>query len=637
MHKIIVAMNRKQKRLTFLVLDVLLLPFALFGALALDSNSFLQNPLQSDHWFLLPFLAVAVLLISPRLGIPNFQLKAYDHSAMSLTAVFAATLAGIGAILNQVLGLSTPIAAFIIFGLLFFLASTMVRIALRHWLIEIYRRNGEHCRVLIYGAGTTGTQLAAALSSHEAITPVAFVDDNRALQGMIVSGLQVHHASRIEALIKGAGIDRVVLAMPSLSLPRQLRIARQLNEMGLEVQRVPSFAQIIGEEALLQQLRPITPDTLLDRDPLHEELSGIIELYANRTVLVSGAGGSIGSELCRQVLKAGPSNLILMDISEPALYNIERELSGLKSDVKILPVLGSVENAPLVRRILERYAVEVVLHAAAYKHVPMVEANPLSGAANNVLGTQVLAKAAGEAGVERFILISTDKAVRPTNVMGCTKRLAEIVVQDLASRSTHTIYSMVRFGNVMGSSGSVIPLFQDQIDKGGPVTLTHSQVTRYFMTIPEAARLVLAAGVFATGGDVFVLDMGKPVAIRDLARSMIEKSGYSVRDTVNPDGDIEIVITGLRPGEKLHEELLIGETGITTPHPKILRAREDHLSELEVAAALQAMRSAIANTDEDALLNVIAKWVDGYNNGAISIEARATALSDASQSGPQAS
>jgi len=355
----------------------------------------------------------------------------------------------------------------------------------------------------------------------------------------------------------------------------------------------------------------------LGRAPLDAELPGGAETYVGQSILISGAGGSIGSELCRQLMSCAPDRLVLLENSELALYTLEQELKVLAERLKIevVPVLGSVTEGALVRRVMTRHKVTIVLHAAAYKHVPLVEVNPAAGLTNNVLGTQTLAVAAGECGVKRFILISSDKAVRPKNVMGASKRMAEIVVQDLASRSNvaggGTIYSMVRFGNVMGSSGSVIPLFHDQISRGGPITLTHREVTRYFMTIPEAARLVLVAGSFAAGGEVFVLDMGDPIPIYNLARQMIEAAGYRVRDEATPEGDIEIVLTGLRPGEKLHEELLIGEGQITTPHPKILQAREAHLSEIEVAAALKALRAAVAEGDEAAMRAVIARWVEG--------------------------
>jgi FlaA1/EpsC-like NDP-sugar epimerase len=340
------------------------------------------------------------------------------------------------------------------------------------------------------------------------------------------------------------------------------------------------------------------------------------ETYNGRTVLVSGAGGSVGSALCHQLLPSRPACIVLYEVSEIALYTIERKLAELAegTGTRIVAVLGSVMDSRLARTVMIEHKVDIVFHTAAYKHVPLVEANPIAGLANNVLGTRTLGDAANEAGVRKFVLISTDKAVRPTNVMGASKRLAELVVQDLAKRSKSTVFSMVRFGNVLGSSGSVIPLFREQIAKGGPITLTHEDVTRYFMTIAEAARLVLLAGSFSDGdgGDVFVLDMGEPVKIRDLARQMIEAAGLSVQNTANPGGDIEIVVTGLRPGEKLHEELLIGEGLLTTPHSKILRAQEQSLTELEMATALRALRTAVATNSVAEAHHVILTYVESY-------------------------
>lgn len=411
-------------------------------------------------------------------------------------------------------------------------------------------------------------------------------------------------------------VTRVLLAMPSAARPQLARISRRLEDLGLDVQALPSFAALAGKgDSLVKQLVPVTPDRFLGRAALDTELPGGAETYQGRSILVTGAGGSIGSELCRQLLSCRPRRIVLLEISELALYNIDQELRTLaeKIGVDVVSALGSVGDAAIVRRLLSRHEIEIVLHAAAYKHVPIVENNAVAGFSNNVIGTWVLATAAAEARVKRFILISSDKAVRPKNMMGASKRLAEVVIQDLASRrqGSGTIFSMVRFGNVMGSSGSVIPLFHDQIARGGPVTLTHREVTRFFMTIPEAARLVLVAGGFAQGGDVFVLDMGDPISIYDLARQMIEAQGYRVKDADTPDGDIEIVLTGLRPGEKLHEELLIGEGRLTTPHPKILQARETHLSEIEVAACLKALRNALAEGDDDVLRDIVARWVEG--------------------------
>ena len=383
------------------------------------------------------------------------------------------------------------------------------------------------------------------------------------------------------------------------------------------MQALPSFAQLIGAPQG-RVPKGIVPGDLTGRSHLDGAPAAVAPAYSGRTVLVTGAGGSVGSELCRQLLEARPARLVLVERNEYALFTAEMEFRALAEEAgtAIVPVLGSVGDARLMRAVMTRHKPDVVLHAAAYKHVPLVEANPLAGLENNVLGTQTLAEAARDAGVGRFILISSDKAVRPTNVMGASKRLAEMLVQDLAVRAPGTGFAIVRFGNVIGSSGSVVPLFRDQIARGGPVTLTHPEVTRYFMTIQEAVGLVLLAGSFSAGeeagADVYVLDMGQPVRIRDLAQRMIEAAGYRPREAGSLDGDIEIVTTGLRPGEKLHEELLIGAGLVTTPHPKIMRAREVGLSEIEIAHALRALGRAIAEGDTAAALAVTSRWVEGF-------------------------
>lgn len=367
------------------------------------------------------------------------------------------------------------------------------------------------------------------------------------------------------------------------------------------------MAHRAGKTPPIDRPAPIAPDRLLGRHRLDGEIAMGRDSYAGKTVLITGAGGSIGSELCRQVLTCRPARLILYELNEFALYTVDQELRSRapRDDTEIIPVLGSVTDRRHVQQTLRAHGVDVILHAAAYKHVPLVEVNPASGATNNVLGTQTIAQAALQAGVQRFILISSDKAVRPANVMGATKRLAELIVQDLASRSRTTCFAIVRFGNVLGSSGSVVPLFQQQIARGGPVTVTHDEVARYFMTVQEAVQLVLLAGSFAKGGEVFALDMGKPVLIRDLARQMIVASGRTVRDAANPKGEIEITTIGLRPGEKLREELLIGAGMLATPHPRILCARERGLSEFEIAAMLKSLRLAVDGGDRAAIRAVM--------------------------------
>jgi FlaA1/EpsC-like NDP-sugar epimerase len=613
MYRWVSSLSRSKKRTVLLAVDVLLIPVALLGAMALQGGPEEQVNTVINHWLALPLLMAIGGLLSSVLGLPLIQLKSYESHAISLTGLHAVLLGLAAAVLDDMAGFGTPLAAFINFALVYFLLAVSTRVTMLQLLLGIYRRGKDQSRVLIYGAGSTGRQLAAALRTDETVFPIAFIDDNVAAQGTTIQGLTVYGPMAIPRLINSHKIDRVLLAMPSASRPKHAQLSRKLEDMGVDVQAVPSFAQLTGRVALLDQLEPVVPGRFLGREALDGKLPDGGTTYAGRVILITGAGGSIGSELCRQLLGRTPSKIILFEISELALYTIDMELRALLRNQKteITPVLGSITDEKLLARMMALHEVQVVLHAAAYKHVPLVEKNPVVGMSNNVLGTQALAQAAAAAGVERFILISSDKAVRPTNMMGASKRMAELVVQDLASRSKgRTIFTMVRFGNVMGSSGSVIPLFQDQIQKGGPVTLTHREVTRFFMTIPEAAKLVLVAGSFASGGDVFVLDMGDPIPIYDLARQMISAAGYAVRDEANPDGDIEIKITGLRPGEKIHEELLIGKGQLTTPHPKILQANEAALSQIEIASALKALRRAIDTADELALRAVVARWVE---------------------------
>lgn len=613
----IIHLPRHVKQSLVLLIDVGLVPFAAAAAFALQHDGMPVAPVFVTHALGIALLMLLAGLLAYAMALHRIQLKAYEYKAMGKSLIHALLMGLATAVLDGLAGYGTPVATFVNFATFYFLFCAGSRILLLKLLINLYRRGQDMIRVVIYGAGNTGQQLAAALRTDPKIVPLAFIDDNPSLQSSMVAGLHVYSPREIGTLMSDRGVSRVLIAMPSVARQRIAQVSRRLENLGLDVQALPSFAQLAGTgDALVRQLQPVVPDRLLGRPPLDAELPGRSETYEGRCIMVTGAGGSIGSELCRQLLACNPRKIVLLELSELALYTIDLELRDLAArlGVEVVAALGSVGDGPIVRGLMLRHKVEVVLHAAAYKHVPIVEANALAGFSNNVLGTHTLALAAAETGVKRFILISSDKAVRPKNMMGASKRLAEIVIQDLASRmpaGSGTLFSMVRFGNVMGSSGSVIPLFQDQISRGGPVTLTHRDVTRFFMTIPEAARLVLVAGSFATGGDVFVLDMGDPIPIYDLARQMIETAGLRVRDAETPDGDIEIVMTGLRPGEKLHEELLIGEGQLTTPHPKILQAREAHLSEIEVAACLRALRAAIAEGDDDGLRAVVGRWVEG--------------------------
>lgn len=609
------SLSKSQKQLILLSLDTLLVPISLLLAHAALSMS---SDVVVNFLYVLPYVVIAAIALSIWLGISAIQVNAYEAAAVGLTGIYSFGVATASFLATKLLGLDIANGVHFVFGAVFFGAVVVSRAILLQLVLTIYRRGAPRCRVLIYGAGSTGTQLVSALRGHENIEAIAFVDDNKALQGLRVARLPVYTPLHISEVTRDHKIDRVLLAVPSLSQPKQAQIARRLQGLGLEVQTLPSFAQLIGEEALLDKLKPVPPQQFLNRDEVHDGVCGAHGCYTDRVVLVSGGGGSIGSEICRQVLEQRPSKLVLIELSELALYNADMELRQLTADssVEIVSILGSITDARLVRKVMADHNVQVVMHAAAYKHVPLVEANPLAGLVNNVFGTQTLAHQAAKHGVERFVLISSDKAVRPTNIMGASKRLAELVIQDMARRNADnsiTIFSMVRFGNVLGSSGSVVPLFQDQLARGGPLTVTDRSVARYFMTVQEAVRLVLQSGALAQGGEVFVLDMGKPVPILQLARQVIESAGYTVRDENHLDGDIEIAITGLRPGEKMTEELSLSGELVSTKHSKIFTAREEFLSEIEVASALRRLREAFVASDEEMARAVVRRWVEGYD------------------------
>lgn len=605
-------LTRRHKQATILILDALVAPLVYLFTVVLVFGSLWPSDQIERLAAVFPALAICAGMASLACGLPRIKLKTYASMASSGLGYFA-TMVGLCALcLSFIEGLHFPVSGTLTFALTLFFAMIGLRLAMLRLFLWVLSSDRPLTKVLIYGAGRTGVQLASALQSHELIHVVAFVDDDPSLQSRTLMGKRIHPARQIERLVQEHDVTRVLLAMPSLSAPKLAKVSRRLQALGLGVQALPSFAQLVGTEQLVETLTTVHAGSLLGRNHLEDALAAGTFGYVGKTVLVTGAGGSIGSELCRQILAQEPHKLVLYDVSEPALYQIDRELRDLLPTVRteIVPVLGSVVDARMTRLLLSQHRVDTVFHAAAYKHVPLVEQNPVAGIANNVFGTRTLVDACAEEGVERFILISTDKAVRPTNVMGASKRLAELVVQDRAKRSNGTRFSIVRFGNVLGSSGSVLPLFRDQISRGGPVTLTHDEVTRYFMTISEAAKLVLLAGSFqekaeegatvSNGADVFVLDMGKPVLIRKLAEQMIQAAGFTVKDARNPEGDIEIAVVGLRPGEKLHEELLIGQGLLTTPHPKILRAAEESISEIEVAHALRELAGFLATGDAEA-------------------------------------
>lgn len=612
----ILNLPRQIKRLVFLVADTALIPISLFFAFALRYGTATPFEQMANSWVLFLALTTIGSAFIYLMKLPQIKLNAFETRAILQVGLVAGLLSLSAIAISYFFQLIGARSVPIIFGALFFLLSVSMRSFGLYLLYTLSGHTKSRLPVIIYGAGSAGIQLASALrQSHEA-RPVVFIDDNPNLYGLMVAGLPVYPRLKLEPLIKKHSIKRVLVAMPSTPKDQQNKIISGLSSLPVEVQILPSYIDMMAGNGLIDNLRPVTPDELLGRDKVDLDIPEIAKTYAGRVVMVTGAGGSIGSELCRQLLACRPAHIILFEQGEYQLYSIDRDLrpDALAAGIKLTARLGSVVNKTCVSDTIAEYNVEIILHAAAYKHVPLVEENELAGARNNVLGTQVVAEAAEMARIERFILISTDKAVRPTNIMGATKRMAELVVQDIQTRSKKTKFSMVRFGNVLGSSGSVLPLFQKQIEAGGPVTVTHPEVTRFFMTIPESARLVLLAGAFAHGGDVFVLDMGKPRKIVDIARQMISLSGRKIITGNETAGGIEIKFTGLRPGEKMYEELLLDDDSLLqTPHPKILRAEETLFSQIEVAAMLNELRSSISDGDKARLRRLIRDRVEGYH------------------------
>ncbi len=610
------VMSRRTKRAVFFVADFLAIPVALYFAYVIRFGTFDVFSRLEQSWVIFPILMIAGAPLIYQLGLHRYKLLSYEIKAVLRVQACAAGLLLVGVVANLTFGLGVPRSVLAIFTMLFFVGSINSRAIALKILSLMNEVRGGRKRIAVYGAGSAGVQLVNALRQTRDVKVMAFFDEDTQLQGQVVSGLPVLPPEKMPTFVSSRKIKRLVLAVPSMKRSKRISLQKQLLELNCEVQSVPSLEELLLGKNTIDTLKTVSPDELLGRDKVDLNLPGVAEVYSGKTVLVTGAGGSIGSELCRQLMDCNPSRVILFDHSEFALYTIQMELNtiGLDKGILIDPVLGSVTDAVRVAHVFKEMKVDIVLHAAAYKHVPLVEANEIAGLNNNVFGTLTVAEAALTHKAERFILVSTDKAVRPTNVMGATKRMAELLVQDLAERSESTLFSMVRFGNVLGSSGSVIPLFQKQIKSGGPVTVTHDEVTRYFMTIPEAARLVLLAGSFSTGGDVFVLDMGKPVKIIDLAKRMIEAYDLDVKSAENPDGDIEVVVTGLRPGEKLYEELLIGDDMLPTPHPKILRANEDQLDPGAFDLLNQKVAKVVRAEDANGARELLLDHVDGYLN-----------------------
>ena len=516
----------------------------------------------------------------------------------------------------RTVGIIQPILLMVFVGL--------TRLFARFWLGGLYRNQLQLAnlpRVLIYGAGATGRQLAGALANSHEMRVVGFIDDNKALHKQTINDLKIFNPQDLPGLVETLGVNTVLLAFNAASRKRRNEILDSISRSKVAVRTLPRVTEIAAGKISVSDLRELDIDDLLGRDPVSPDPELLSKNILGKVVLVTGAGGSIGSELCRQILNVGPSQLLLVEQSEFALYQIHQELeqkiSAGKAQVTLIPFLASVRDEARMDSIIAKFKPQTIFHAAAYKHVPLVEHNLSEGIYNNVFGTYITAKLALKHRAENFVLISTDKAVRPTNVMGATKRLAEMSLQALAETSSTTVFSMVRFGNVLGSSGSVVPLFRQQIRDGGPITLTHRDITRYFMTIPEAAQLVIQASALAKGGDVFLLDMGEPIKIYDLAVRMIELSGLTLKDESNPEGDIEVQITGLRPGEKLYEELLIGNDPKQTVHSRILMGAESYLSTREFELELFELSRFLNQGNLRGASEILCRCVEGYSAGGV--------------------
>lgn len=628
----LLELPRPVKRLVVLVLDLLLVMASVWAAFYLRIDQTGLPVLQQKYVYLLALLLAIPLFVRFGLYRAIFRYTGLAALATIGKAVCAYAVLFFVALLwfkwdgvPRTVGLIQP--------LLFLLLVATSRALARFWLAG-WSSKARHAagRLLIYGAGEAGVETASALGIARQFVLLGFVDDDRAKAGKSINGVDIMAPDEVADAVERMGVTDILLAMPSLDRVRRNEIIASLRELPVHVRTLPGMGDLASGRVNMQDFQELDIEDLLGRPPVPPNSTLLAKNLAGMTVLVTGAGGSIGSELCRQIILEKPRQLVLVEHNEFGLYTIHRELEGLCAEhalpVDIIPLLASVGNFGRLREICQLYRPATVYHAAAYKHVPLVESNPSEGVLNNVFGTLNMARAAMESGAAHFVLISTDKAVRPTNVMGATKRMAELVLQALSASTSvlfllpdgsqseeipnHTVFAMVRFGNVLGSSGSVVPLFRKQLRAGGPLTVTHEEVTRYFMTIPEAAQLVLQAGAMAHGGDVFVLEMGQPVKIIDLARKIAQLSGLTVRDAHNPEGDIEIRITGLRPGEKLYEELLIGDNPEATAHERIMKAHEDFVTWAELAPILVEMRHAAIQNNEAAMKTILKQLVQGY-------------------------
>jgi FlaA1/EpsC-like NDP-sugar epimerase len=652
---LVVVLPRSIKRFLVLLIDAVLSMLSVWLALYLRLGFFVSFNGQTV-WAVI----ASVLLALPIFVAFGLYRTIFRYSGLPAMVSVARAVLLYGVVFSAIFTFWTvegvPRTVGLIQPLLLLLLVGASRAVARVWLGGIYQQQLRKAflpQALIYGAGDAGRQLVSAMANSPEIRVVGFLDDDERLHGSLLNGLIIYNPADLAEVLSDVPVTDVLLALPSVSRNRRNEILNNLKPYKVAVRTLPGLSDLVTGKLSLSDVRDLDIDDLLGREPVEPDQLLLNQNNYRKTVLVTGAGGSIGGELCRQILKSRPKQLLLVEMCEFALYQIHQELQASAIDngkrlrkhfrgvegkggyglrdtepqqlaIEIFPLLASVCDSVRMNKIMETWRPDTVYHAAAYKHVPMVEHNPAEGVRNNIFGTWVCAEAAMHHSVRNFVLISTDKAVRPTNIMGATKRLAEMVLQALAGEApsvvdqsvkdsnTRTIFSMVRFGNVLGSSGSVVPTFREQVKNGGPITLTHVDITRYFMSIPEAAQLVIQAGAMGQGGDVFVLDMGRPVKIIDLARRVVELSGLTVRDAMHPDGDIELAVTGLRPGEKLYEELLIGDNPEPTEHPRILKAHEQHLDLPQIKQKLNDLSEAMSSNDIVSIRIILQQTVDGY-------------------------
>ena len=616
----LINLSRLQKQFIMLFVDLIFIEFALWLSFALRLGLFWPEEYIYPNWWIFiitPIIAIPLLLkfglyrsvikyVGSKVVVASFQ-------AITLTTMTISFLMLILRDTQLLVDSSMPRSVVLIFWFVSTMVVVLSRFVFKGYLYSWDNFVNNRTPAIIYGAGSAGAQLVESLRKNHQYAPVAFIDDDKSKHGTYINFTKVYAFNDLKSIINKRNAKIILLAIPSLSANGKRDLLKKLSKYPIEVKLLPSLSSLVEGNVSIENIRHVEVQDILGRVPVSPKSSLLKKNIQGKNILITGAGGSIGSELCRQIIHLKPSKIVLFDHSEFNLYSIDFELNSLQiNDCEVIPILSDVTNLNMVKSVISKNKIDTIYHAAAYKHVPMVEKNIVEGVYNNAIGTYNVALCAHECEVENMVLISTDKAVRPTNVMGASKRFSELILQGLNTEKTKTCFSMVRFGNVLDSAGSVVPLFRKQIKEGGPVTVTHSKVTRYFMSIPEAVQLVLQAGAMAKGGDVFVLDMGEPVRILDLAYRMINLSGLSPITSENPEGDIKVVFTGLRPGEKLYEELLIGHDVIQSEHPQIMQANEAKLSWEDVQKSISVIMESHQNLNDENISKLLLEKVEGF-------------------------